>query len=41
MMVDSTLHYDFIPDTTHFLQLKDPETCATLTIDFLEEQGLA
>ena len=37
----NTLHYDFIPDTTHFLQLEDPETCAVLTIDFLEEQGLA
>ena len=29
------------PDTTHFLQLEDPETCAALTLDFLEEQGVA
>ena len=37
----NTLHYNFIPDTTHFLQLEDPETCAALTLDFLEEQGVA
>ena len=27
--------YDFIPETTHFLQLEEPEECATLTIEFL------
>ena len=37
----NTLRYDFIPDTTHFLQLENPETCTALTLDFLEEQGVA
>ncbi len=37
----NTLRYDLVPDTTHFLQLEDPETCAALTLDFLEEQGVA
>ena len=41
LSVLNTLHYDFIPDTTYFLQLEDPETCAALTIDFLEKQALA
>ena len=35
------LDYDFIPDVTHFLQLEVPETCAALTIEFLEKRGLA
>ncbi len=34
-------NYDFLPDTTHFLQLEEPEQCATLAIEFLEERGLA
>lgn len=34
-------NYDFIPETTHFLQLEEPEECAALTIEFLEERGLA
>ena len=33
--------YDFVPDTTHLLQLEAPERCAALTVEFLEEQGLA
>lgn len=33
--------YDFIPGTTHLAQLEEPETCATLALDFLEERGLA
>ena len=33
--------YDFVPDTTHFLQLENPETCAAMTVEFLESQGLA
>ena len=27
--------YDFIPETTHFLQLEEPEECASLVADFL------
>ena len=34
-------NYDFLPGTTHFLQLEEPEECAKLTIEFLEERGLA
>ncbi len=34
-------NYDFIPETTHFLQLEEPEQCAALTIEFLEEHGFA
>ena len=34
-------NYDFLPGTTHFLQLEEPEECAKLTIEFLEAQGLA
>ena len=32
----SVLGYDFIPDTTHLLQLETPERCAALTIEALE-----
>ncbi len=28
-------------DTTHFLQLEEPEECAALTIEYLEELGFA
>lgn len=34
-------NYDFLPETTHFLQLEEPEQCAALTVEFLEERGLA
>ena len=34
-------NYDFIPETSHFLQLEEPERCAALTIEFLEEHGFA
>ena len=27
--------YDFIPETTHFLQLEEPEECAKLMVEFL------
>ena len=37
----NTLDYDFIPDTTHFLQLEAPERCAAMTVEFLQEQGLS
>ena len=33
--------YDFVPNTTHFLLLENPETCAATTVEFLESQGLA
>ena len=32
--------YDFIPETTHLLQLEKPETCAALALQFLEDRGL-
>lgn len=32
--------YDFLPDTTHFLQLEQPEECAALMVSFLGQQGL-
>ena len=34
-------NYDFLPNTTHFLQLEEPEQCAALAIQFLEERGFA
>lgn len=30
------IDYDFIPETTHFLQIENPEQCAALTFEFLE-----
>ena len=33
--------YDFIPHTTHFLQLENPEECVSTMIAFLEREGLA
>lgn len=33
--------YDFVPDTTHLLQLEQPAACAKLAIDFLEQSKLA
>ena len=35
------LDYDFLPETTHFLQLEDPQRCVDLTVEFLEERALA
>jgi len=35
------LDYDFVPKTTHFLQLEDPEACVARMLEFLERQGLA
>lgn len=32
--------YDFLPDTTHLLQLERPEACSVLTIEFLEDCGI-
>ena len=31
------LDYDFIPETTHFLQLEEPEECVKAMLDFIEE----
>ena len=36
----NTVDYDFIPDSTHFLQVEHPEECAELMCEFLEHQGL-
>ena len=33
--------YDFVPEASHFLPLEQPETCAALMVEFLEEHGLA
>ncbi len=34
-----SLHYDFVPETTHFLQLENPRACADLMLAFLGQQG--
>lgn len=34
-----TVNYDFLPDATHLLQLEQPEECAALMREFLEEVG--
>ena len=34
------LDYDFVPETSHFLQLEEPEICAALTVEFLESRAL-
>ena len=36
-----SIDYDFVPETTHLLQLEAPETCAALLVEYLEERGLA
>ena len=36
-----TPDYDFVPETTHFLQLEQPELCVALLIEFLEEHDFA
>ncbi|MCY4398605.1 MAG: alpha/beta hydrolase [Gemmatimonadetes bacterium] len=36
-----TVDYDFIPDTTHFLQLEKPSECVRAMCEFLEDCGLA
>ena len=33
--------YDFIPETTHLLQLEKPEECVAVTREFLERHDLA
>lgn len=34
------IDYDFVPEASHFLQLEKPETCAAMTLEFLEGLGL-
>ena len=34
------LDYDFVPETTHLLQIEKPEVCAALALEFLKNQGL-
>ncbi len=34
------LNYDFLPETTHFLQLEQPHDCADAMTEFLQESGL-
>ena len=34
------LDYDFVPETTHFLQLEQPEECTALMLGFLENRKL-
>ncbi len=34
------LNYDFLPETTHFLQLEQPEACALAMMDFLHQSGV-
>ena len=34
------LDYDFLPETTHFLQLEQPQECAARTLDFLAQHDL-
>lgn len=34
------IEYDFIPETTHFLQVEKPEECVAGMCDFLEDCGL-
>lgn len=32
--------YDFIPETTHFLQLEEPELCLEAMLEFIGEDGM-
>ena len=34
------LDYDFVPETTHFLQLEQPQACMELMLDFLAREKL-
>ena len=33
--------YDFVPETSHFLQFERPKDCVAVMVRFLEDQGLA
>ncbi len=34
------INYDFLPETSHFLQLERPQLCVDASLEFLESQGL-
>ncbi len=34
------LDYDYLADSTHFLQLEEPKKCAAFTVDFMETRDL-
>ena len=36
----TAFHYDFVPGTTHFLQMEKPEECVAIMSEFLAHQGL-
>ena len=38
--VATAIDYDFVPDSSHFLQLEAPETCAAMVRKFLAENGI-
>ena len=35
-----TVDYDFVPETTHFLQLEDPQSCVAIMREFLDRHDL-
>ena len=35
-----SVDYDFVPESTHLLQLEEPETCVALALEFIENQVL-
>ena len=35
-----TVDYDFLPETSHFLQMEEPEQCAEATLEFLGSIGI-
>ena len=41
MRLASAMDYDFIPETTHLLQLEKPEECVAATRAFLQRLGIA
>ena len=36
-----TVDYDFLPETTHLLQLEQPVECAAMVREFLKRNGIA
>lgn len=36
-----TVDYDFLPETSHFLQIEEPEQCAEATLEFLGSIGFS
>lgn len=35
-----TVDYDLVPETTHSLQLEEPEICFAIMLEFLDRHGL-